>query len=298
MITSAQNPLIKACIQLRKHSARAETGRLLIEGFREISFALNNRYPIDTLITCPELMSQKINESIDQIINKSLKQQNNKTNDQISVISANQFHQCSDLKQQEVEVTIDLFRRISYRENPDGYLAIAPVFSTKLADITLPDKPLVLVAESIEKPGNLGTLFRIADAAGAHAVISSDPCTDLGNPNLIRASQGTVFSLQKAESTNDDTLAWLHSHNLQIIATSAHAEKIYTEPDYSKPTALVFGTESTGLTDFWKQNADHLVKIPMAGQASSLNIASAASVLVFEAVKKAKSISAFESKLS
>jgi RNA methyltransferase, TrmH family len=158
-----------------------------------------------------------------------------------------------------------------------------------LADLQLPADPLLVVAEAIEKPGNLGTILRSADAAGVAALVVCDRCTDVNNPNVVRASIGTLFTVPVAEAGSAETLAWLRANGAQILAATPHAEREYTDVDLRGPTAIVVGTEQYGLSDAWMREADLRVRIPMLGQADSLNVAAATTILLYEAVRQRRS---------
>jgi TrmH family RNA methyltransferase len=184
------------------------------------------------------------------------------------------------------ELTKDAFAKVAYRERPDGLLAVAPQWKRALADLALPAEPLLLVVEAIEKPGNLGTILRSADAAGCDAVIVCDPVTDIFNPNVVRASTGVLFSVPLAVEESARVLAWLREKKIRAIATTPAAEKIYTDADLRGPLAVVMGSEQFGLSEFWLKNCDLSVRIPMAGQADSLNVAMATIIALFEAVRQ------------
>ena len=166
------------------------------------------------------------------------------------------------------------------------HLALAPQIRKSLADLALKDNPLLIVAEAIEKPGNLGSILRSADAAGVDAVIVCDRCTDINNPNVVRASVGTLFSLPVVEATTDDAVAWLRERHIRILAATPHAEKDYTDVDLKQGIAIVVGTEQHGLSNRWMDGADLRVRIPMLGQADSLNVANATTILLYEAVRQ------------
>ena len=175
---------------------------------------------------------------------------------------------------------------MAYRERPDGLLAVAPQWKRSLADLTLPAKPFLLVVEAIEKPGNLGTILRSADAAGCDAVIVCDPVTDIFNPNVVRASTGVLFSVPLVVEESTRVHAWLRERKIRSVATTPAAEKIYSNADLCGPLAIVMGSEQYGLSEFWLKNADLPVRIPMAGQADSLNVAMATIITLFEAVRQ------------
>ncbi len=256
-ITSTHNPLVSQLISLRKKSERESQQLMVIEGTRELGFAVQNRYPLTTIVYCQDYLKLEGQELIDQ---------------------------CKGV--QKIDVDRKVFDKVAYRESPDGILAIAPLLAPRLSDLKLKPAPLLIIAEQAEKPGNVGAILRIADAAGADAVILTDPLTDLGNPNVSRSSQGTLFSLPSALATNEETLAYLKANQIRIIGTTAHTPNVYTSLDLTGPIAFIVGNEHAGLSDFWKTNADLMTTIPMAGQASSLNLSSATSILVFEAVRQ------------
>ena len=178
------------------------------------------------------------------------------------------------------------FEKVAYREGPDGFLALVPSVRAGLADLDLPDAPLVLVCEGLEKPGNLGAMLRTADAAGVDAVIAVDPVTDWGNPNVVRGSKGTVFSVAVASATLDETLEWLGENGIRLIATTPDTETLHTGADLTGGVAIAVGTEKFGLTDEALRAADVRVRIPMHGQVNSLNASAAAAIVVYEAVRQ------------
>ncbi len=191
------------------------------------------------------------------------------------------------LFQSEIQtVSEEVFRKISYRDNPDGWVAIFPIPVKTLHELSLGKDPFLLIAESVEKPGNLGAILRTADAAGVDAVLVSDPRVDLYNPNVVRASRGTLFTVPTIEASNQDTLTFLRENKLRILAATPEAEAVYIDQDLRGPLAIVVGTEDKGLTGFWKQHADLKVKIPMSGKVNSLNVSIAAALIIFEAVRQ------------
>jgi TrmH family RNA methyltransferase len=271
-ITSLQNPRIKHAVKLRQRSHRDDERLMLVEGYREIKRALDNAHPVAELFVCPPLF-QGPNE--DALMAQAAAQ------------GAGLF-----------ECTEPVFRKMAYRDRPDGLLAIAPHLRHSLRDLdstllpthppshTPTHSPLLVVAEAIEKPGNLGTILRSADAAGADAVLVCDRCTDIHNPNVVRASIGILFALPVIEVGSAEALAWLRAHDIQIVATTPHTDTLYTDADLTTGTALVMGTEQVGLTDTWLKAATVQVRIPMLGQADSLNVASATTLLLYEAARQ------------
>ena len=182
-----------------------------------------------------------------------------------------------------------VFKKIAYRDNPDGCLAVLPAPRRRLDDLVAGDRPLLVVAEAVEKPGNLGALLRSADAAGATGVIVCDPTTDLNNPNVVRSSRGTLFTVPLAEASTAEALAWLRARQIAIVAATPQAQLIYTEADLRGPLAIAVGAEDDGLTPAWLDQADLTVRIPIFGQVNSLNVATAASLILYEAVRQRQS---------
>jgi TrmH family RNA methyltransferase len=258
LITSLQNPKIKEVVKLRDRRPREESGLFIIEGYRELKRALDAGRSIQTLFYCPSFF-----------------------------LGSNEGALRSQCKQaQQIECTKEVFAKISYRDRPDGLLAVAPQHHLKLADLKLKKNPFLLVAESIEKPGNLGTILRSADAAGVDAVIVCDPTTDIHNPNVVRSSVGTLFTLPVIEAGAEETLAYLKKHGIAVLAATPHAKMEFTQVDLKVPLALVVGTEQYGLTENWMNHADIAVRIPMFGVADSLNVASATTILLYEVVRQ------------
>jgi len=260
LISSLANPRIKRAVKLRQRSHRDELGLMLIEGYRELKHAADNGHLPAELFFCRDLF-QGTNE--DTLI-----------------------AQCRAGDALATECTADVFNKISYRDRPDGLLAIAPLVKRSLADLVLPDNPLVVIAESIEKPGNLGTILRSADAAGANAVIVCDRCTDINNPNVVRASIGTLFTQPVVEASTTETIEFLRAHHIQVVAATPHTQMLYTQMDMRGPTAIVLGTEQYGLSQAWMEQTQTQVRIPMLGKADSLNVAAAATILLFEVVRQ------------
>ena len=258
-ITSLQNPRIKEAAALRERRERDRAGLFLIEGYRELRRALDAGRKVECLFTCPEFF-RGTNES--NLIERA---------------------GC-----EVIECTREVFAKISYRDRPDGLLAVAPQLHVSLTDLEkiLPPNPLLLVAESIEKPGNLGTILRSADAAGVHGVIVADPTTDIHNPNVVRSSVGTLFALPVIEADGEETLAFLRRRQIALVAATPHAKLEFTQADLKGSIAIVVGTEQYGLTDAWMKGADIQVRIPMMGVADSLNVASAATLLLYEALRQ------------
>jgi TrmH family RNA methyltransferase len=179
---------------------------------------------------------------------------------------------------------------MSHREGPDGWLGVFPIPQRSLDDLKLGESPLVIIAESVEKPGNLGAILRTADAAGVDALLVCDPRVDLWNPNVIRASRGAVFAVPTVEVDNASALAWLKSKGMQVLAATPSAEMSYTAVDLTRPSAIAVGTEDDGLSDFWLSNADLKVLIPMLGKVNSLNVSVSTALITYEALRQRSSV--------
>lgn len=259
-ITSLQNDRVKELVRLRDRRHRDRTGSFLIEGFREIGRAVEAATSLDTLYICRALFLGPSEEPLIERIARA--------------------------GVEIVELAEAPFRKVSYRDRPEGLLAVAPQFDTSLVGLTLPADPLILVAESIEKPGNLGTMLRTADATGVDAVIVADPTTDPFNPNVVRASTGTLFTTKLAVDSTPSVLDWLTAQGVAVVATTPDADTVLWEADLTGPIALVVGAEQYGLSEAWLERADVRVRIPMAGTADSLNAAMAAGITLFEAVRQ------------
>jgi TrmH family RNA methyltransferase len=259
-ITSMQNPRLKRLVRLRERRARDEEKAFLVEGYREVRRALERKVALDELYF-----------SRDWFLGEN----------EAALLSA-----AEAAGARLFELSKEAFAKVAYRERPDGILAVAPQWRRGLAGLSLPAEPFVLVVEAIEKPGNLGTILRSADAAGCHAVIVCDPVTDLFNPNVVRASTGVLFSVPCVVEEGPAVLSWLRARGIRIVATSPAAGKLYTDCDLTGPLAVIMGSEQYGLSEFWLSNADLPVRIPMAGQADSLNVAMAALITLFEAVRQ------------
>jgi TrmH family RNA methyltransferase len=268
-ISSLQNPRVKQLVKLRDRRPRDEAGVFLIEGYREIRRALEKQVPLAELYFAP---SWFLGENEPALI-----------------------EQARQAGAQLFELTKEAFAKVAYRERPDGLLAVAPQWKRSLADLerTVPTlagatgkPPFLLVVEAIEKPGNLGTILRSADAAGCDAVIVCDPVTDIFNPNVVRASTGVLFSVPLVVEESANVLTWLRQKSIRTAATTPSAEKLYTDADLRGPLAVIMGSEQYGLSEFWLKNSDQPIRIPMAGQADSLNVAMATIITLFEAVRQ------------
>jgi TrmH family RNA methyltransferase len=260
VVTSLQNSRVKEAIKLRKRTVREETGLFLIEGYRETRRAVENGIQVNSFFYCPSLF-QGANEP---------------------AVLADARARGADL----TECSEPVFRKMAYRDRPEGLLAVAVQRRWRIEEVRLPAAPLVVVAEGIEKPGNLGSILRSADAAGADAVLVPDAVTDPYNPNAVRASIGTLFTVPVVCLESAEGMRWLRERGVQIVAATPAATVAFTEADLTGPTAIVVGTEQVGLSRPWLEAADCRVRIPMHGQADSLNVANAATLLLFEAVRQ------------
>lgn len=263
-ITSLQNPRVKQVLALRDRRDRDKTGFFIIEGYRELLRALEGGWQIDTLFYCPSLFLGSNEGALIQRIAA----QGAKT----------------------LECAPPVFEKLSYRDRPDGLVAIAPKQEGGFAEFKgrmgAKKNPLFVVAEAIEKPGNLGTILRSSDAVGLDGLIVCDRCTDIYNPNVVRASVGTLFTVPVVEAKGEETLQWLKSQGISILAATPSAEKEYTQVDMRGPLAIAVGTEQLGLSERWMKNADLQVRIPMHGIADSLNVAMATTLLLYEALRQ------------
>jgi TrmH family RNA methyltransferase len=268
-ITSVQNTRVKEALHLRDRKTRDLTDQFLIEGYRELLRAQEVHWAIQELFICRELF---LGSNEDILIKKIASQ-------------GADILTCSE----------KVFRRLSYRDRPDGLLGVASQRHLTLQDLEarLSSKPFpfLAIAEAIEKPGNLGTILRSSDAVGLDGLIVCERCTDIFNPNVVRASVGTLFTVPVVEASNAETWEWLKKHNIQILAATPAAQLEFTEVDMRAPLAIAVGTEQLGLSDFWMQKADLQVRIPMRGAADSLNVAMATTLLLYEAVRQRKGLS-------
>ena len=259
-ITSAQNVNIKRLLALQqKSSARRQSGLFVVEGLRELEHCISAGYEVNQLFVCPD----------------------------ICVCMDALSHLSSDV--QTFEIPSHLYERIAYRGSTEGVIAVARSHQQTLADLHLSFNPLLVVLERVEKPGNLGAILRSADAAGVDAVLVCDPLTDLFNPNLIRASIGAVFTVPCVACTSAECIDFLQTHQIQVLTAQLQDSRPYYETDMCKPTAIVMGTEATGLTDVWRRVADAHILIPMLGKLDSLNVSVSSAILLYEAVRQRRS---------
>ena len=263
VISSLQNPRVKQLVLLQqKSSERRKTGLFVVEGQREIAHCAEAGYQFDSLYYCPELCLSHGDVLFDSGLLPSQK----------SVPM--------------IQVSAAVYEKIAYRGSTEGLLAVVHAKAHTLDSLQLPYNPVIVVLESVEKPGNLGAVLRTADAAHADAVIVCDPLTDLYNPNLIRSSIGAIFTVPCVACTSEDCIAFLKARGIQILTAQLQDSHLYYDTDMRKGTAIVMGTESTGLTDVWRQAADAHIRIPMLGRLDSLNVSVSAAILLFEAVRQ------------
>ena len=302
-ITSGQNPKIKELLALQEKSReRRSAGLFVVEGRREIEHCLEAGFVPDAIFICPEIYFPS-GEGCTPFGSRAAPDPTKifevvKRTSSLSSFSA--FGPPTTVPQvarpsrgtlspegtKVFEVSRNVYEKIAYRGGTEGIIAEIRYKDRKLEDIKLGANPLVVVLESVEKPGNLGAVLRSADAAGADAVIICEPLTDLYNPNLIRASIGAIFSRQVVTASSEETIAWLKANGLNILTAQLQDSSLYYDTPMTGPTAIVMGTESTGLTDIWRKAADRHIRIPMLGALDSLNVSVSAAILLFEAVRQ------------
>ena len=263
-LQSVQNPRIKHFFQLREKSrVRKQKGVFLIEGVREISLAIKGNYVLETVLYCAEISQKKALKVL------------------IEALS---------IDSEVLQISSEVYQKLAYRRTTEGVLAVAKSKEHSLSNLNFrTKKPLVLVAEAPEKPGNIGALLRTADAAGIDAIIIANPTTDLYNPNIIRSSVGCLFTTPIATGINTEIISFLKDQHISIYCATLQTSIPYTKPNFLKSTALVVGTEATGLSEEWLAVSDQNIKIPMAGVIDSMNVSVAAGILIFEAVRQRNS---------
>jgi TrmH family RNA methyltransferase len=258
LITSVNNPFVKKIILLKEKSKiRKKENLFVIEGLRELTLAVKGGYTVENVLFLPELISK---DDVKKIINPSTKL---------------------------IEISKSVFEKIAHRSTTEGIIAIAKTKNHTLKNLNFKsNNPLILVAEAPEKPGNIGAILRTADAAKIDVVLIANPKTDIYNPNIIRSSVGCVFTNSIGVGSTNDILSFLKQQNIEIYVTALHkdAEK-YTKQDFTKPSAIVVGTEATGLSDEWLKNNKKII-IPMRGEIDSLNVSVSAAIIIFEAIRQ------------
>lgn len=260
-IQSRQNDQVKNLVKLRDRKHRDRQERFLIEGMRELGHALDSIYKPETVYYCPEYFPTDQHSAF------------------IHTIRAKE-------KTQLIRLSREAFDKATYREGPDGIIAVTKQQSHSIQSLKLPQNPLLLILEGIEKPGNLGAMLRSADGAGVDAVLLVDCKLDLYNPNAIRASQGLLFSVPIVCVEQSYLANWLSEHRIHCVATTPDTPQLHWDIDYTQPTAFLFGSESHGLSDYWLAQANSSIRIPMAGKADSLNVAAAAAICLYEAQRQ------------
>lgn len=267
-ITSAQNPKIKGLLELQEKSkVRKRKGLFVVEGRRELQHCIEAGFEPHTLFICRDIITEK---ELDKVL---------------GAIEEN----FTGMTCQIVEIPQHLYDKVAYRGGTEGIIAELKCKEMSLESLKLKKDPLVVVLESVEKPGNLGAVLRSADASGVDAVIVCDPLTDMYNPNLIRSSIGAVFTVPVATATSEETIRWLKDNGIKIYTAQLQDSEWYYDTDMKGGTAIVMGTEATGLTDVWRKAADAHIKIPMLGRLDSLNVSVSAAILMFEAVRQRNS---------
>jgi RNA methyltransferase, TrmH family len=252
LITSLQNKRIKNFLKLQKVSERRKQQLFIIEGKREFRLAREAGYQFEQIYYCPDFHSVPTDTADAKLF----------------------------------EISKSIYAKVAYRDSTEGIIALAKPMEQKLSDLNLSANPVIIVLEGVEKPGNLGAVLRTADAAGVDAVVVCDERTDLYNPNTVRSSIGCLFTVQTAVCTNYEALEFFSSQKIQSFAAELEASEFYHKTDLSGPLAIVMGTESTGLSDFWIKNSGRRIKIPMQGAIDSLNVSNATAVLVYEAMRQ------------
>jgi TrmH family RNA methyltransferase len=259
-LTSVSNPRVKHLVGLRRRRQRDQSGLMLVEGYEELTLALAAGVVPVTLYYCPDLV---------------------RADSDLGTVT-----EVAALGSEVVQVSDRVFEKVAYRESPDGWLAVVHTVPTDLAALRVGGNPLTLVCESVEKPGNLGAMLRTADAVGVAAVVAARPITDWGNPNIVRASKGTVFSVPVAAADTSDVLAWTRERSMCVVAATPDTDTVFTDVDLTGPTVIAVGSEKHGLTDEFLESADVRVRIPMFGRANSLNVATSAAVILYEALRQ------------
>jgi TrmH family RNA methyltransferase len=248
---------VKAAIALRDRRERDRTGLTLIDGARELRRALDTGSEIREAFICEPILGGVDGRAV--------------------------LDGLAEAKVMVHSVSEALFSKLAFGDRLEGVVGVARIPRLDLGSLELPAEPLVVVIEGVEKPGNVGAVLRSADGAGADALIAADPRTDLFNPNVIRASAGTVFGVRIAAASAADALAWLVDRRIRVVAARVDAERLYTEADLTGPLAIALGAEADGLSETWNGPAFEAVRLPMLGIADSLNVSVSAAILLYEA---------------
>ena len=283
VITSVQNPRVKAVVALQQKSAeRRRTGLFVVEGRREVEHCVEMGLEVVEVFVCEEMGGW----NCDQVAA-------NRTEEMKKTEGMKEAEGMKETKKAEVtrgvkvtEVTRGVYEKMAYRGGTEGVMAVVKSKERRLEELELRENPLIVVVERVEKPGNLGAILRSADAAGADAVVVCDPLTDLWNPNLIRSSIGAVFTVPCVACGSEECIEFLKAHGIQILTAQLQDSELYYDTDMRRGTAIVMGTEATGLTDVWREAADAHIRIPMLGRLDSLNVSVSAAILLYEAVRQ------------
>lgn len=253
-IESLQNPQIKNLLKLQQKSReRKSSGLFVVEGVQENELALSSGFEAVKFYLAEGIYESNLNTG----------------------------------KAEIVEVSDKLFEKIAYRGSTGGIIGLYKIRQNRIEDFKLPENPLIIILEAVEKPGNLGAVLRSCDGAGVDLLIVCDPLTDFYNPNIIRSSVGTVFTMPLIAESKEETVTWLNENNIQILSTYLREDTISLyQTDLKKGSAIVLGTEATGLSDFWVNHSDALIKIPMCGKVDSLNVSNAAAICSYEALRQ------------
>jgi TrmH family RNA methyltransferase len=262
-ITSVKNEGIKQLQTLRDRKGRDASGLSLVDGFRELELALAAGVTVKSVYLCLKLMDSNITARLEKDIRNKA--------------------------QALFEVTEQVFEKISFGDRSDGIVAVIETPKLQLSRIKFSQHPLLVIVEGVEKPGNLGAILRTCDAAGVDGLIVCDGRTDVYNPNVIRASLGAVFTVGVVVCTNQEALEYLRKNKIKVAATLPDAVQSYWKADYTAPTAILLGSEQSGLSDFWHNNADQKIMVPMAGRVNSLNVSITAAVMIYEVLRQRKS---------
>lgn len=258
MITSVQNPKVKSLLLLQqKSSERRKTGLFVVEGLRELGHCIGSGYEVDSIFYCPEILGENGMRELDAMAGGTL-----------------------------IEVNDKVYDKLAYRGGTEGVVGVLRQRKLTLGDLEKKPKPLYVVLESVEKPGNLGAVLRSADASGVDAVIVCNPLTDLYNPNLIRSSIGAIFTVPCVACSSEECIAFLKANDIKILTAQLQDSHLYYDTDMRSGTAIIMGTEATGLTNIWREAADAHIRIPMLGRLDSLNVSVSAAILMYEAVRQ------------
>ena len=288
LITSAQNPKLKHLLALQEKSRlRREEGMFVVEGRREFEHCIAAGFVADSVFICPEIYYGPSGSVPPQDLRHPRLRGRGPSSEmgraeRSEAVSGGTLPEGCKL----FHLSKDLYEKAAYRGSTEGIIAEIKSRALGLQDLELKDNPLIIVLEGVEKPGNLGAVLRSADAAGADAVMICDPLTDLWNPNLIRASIGAVFTVPTVTCTGEEAISFLKSRGIRILTAQLQDSSVYYNADMTCGTAIVMGTESSGLTQAWREAADAHILIPMLGRLDSLNVSVSASILLYEAVRQ------------